>query len=123
MRMTQFAYLRLQVARERAGYKTAREAAELHGWKNSTYKAHEAGYYRVSLKAGKQYASAFNVAVDWLLTGEGEEINPKWASLNGPFNWKYELAVWSIYTPETPDFIWNDIDLIAIAFKKLIKFA
>ncbi|MGB8601105.1 MAG: XRE family transcriptional regulator [Rhizomicrobium sp.] len=63
---------RLRVAREKAGYKSAAEALERFGWKQSTYLAHENGQNGIRPEKAKVYAEAFNVTVGWLLTGDGE---------------------------------------------------
>ena len=59
---------RLRRARERAGFKSAANAAEHFGWNYRAYAAHESHQNRYRNKA-EVYAAAFNVSVDWLLTG------------------------------------------------------
>ena len=63
--------IRLQEARERRGFLSARAAAEFFGWKYDTYAQHENGTRGISRAAGK-YAKAFRVSEAWLLTGEGQ---------------------------------------------------
>lgn len=62
---------RLEEARKRRGFKSARSASEFFGWKYETYIQHEQGIRGISRAAGK-YAKAFRVSEAWLLTGEGE---------------------------------------------------
>lgn len=62
---------RLQLARERAGFLTAKVAAERHGWSKHTYHQHENGLRGIGRAAAK-YAKAFKVSEAWLLTGEGQ---------------------------------------------------
>lgn len=62
---------RLEQARARRGFKSARAAAEYFGWKYDSYAQHENGTRGISRAAGK-YAKAFRVSEAWLLTGEGE---------------------------------------------------
>lgn len=61
---------RLRLARERAGFKTAADALERFGWKQSTYLAHENGQNGIRPDKAKLYADAFKVSVGWLLSGE-----------------------------------------------------
>lgn len=61
---------RLQIARESAKFKTARAAAEFHGWSPDTYHQHENGKRGIG-RASAKYAKAFKVSEAWLLTGEG----------------------------------------------------
>ena len=62
---------RLQRARERAGFPSAKAAATRHGWVYDTYAQHENGA-RGLTRAAKKYARAFKVSEGWLLTGDGE---------------------------------------------------
>lgn len=61
---------RLREARERAGDKSARSAAQKRGWKVSTYSAHENGQNDYDLADAKKYAKAFKTNHLWLFTGE-----------------------------------------------------
>lgn len=63
-------HTRLKDARRRAGYKTARLAAEALGLKYSTYAGHENGSVPIPRDRAIHYAKRFKVTVDWLLTGK-----------------------------------------------------
>jgi DNA-binding XRE family transcriptional regulator len=67
---------RLVWARERAGYKTATDAARRFHWNENTYRSHENGQRGISKKAAAKYARAFKMPVEWLLFGEGAMIAP-----------------------------------------------
>jgi transcriptional regulator with XRE-family HTH domain len=58
---------RLKRARIKAGYKTAKAAADRFGWVLSTYRSHENGQTPVPVSFAKRYARAFRVTPDWLL--------------------------------------------------------
>ena len=60
---------RLRRAREVAGFAEATEAAREHGWPIPTYLSHENGTRGAPVKKLQMYASAFNVGLEWLLTG------------------------------------------------------
>jgi phage repressor protein C with HTH and peptisase S24 domain len=66
--------MRLQKARERRGFKTAKDAAKFFGWNYETYAQHENGN-RGIVRAASAYAKAFKVSEAWLLTGEGAETS------------------------------------------------
>lgn len=61
---------RLQIARERRGFSSARAATEFFGWNYDTYIQHERGE-RGLTRSAQRYALAFRVSLGWLLTGEG----------------------------------------------------
>lgn len=61
---------RLRLARENAGFNSARSAALAIGVNPSTYGAHENGQNNFKLKDAEFYAGAFKVSAAWLLTGE-----------------------------------------------------
>lgn len=61
---------RLVIARRNAGWETAKKAAAHHGWKYQAYKSHEAGARPFSVETALEYATAYGVAVGWLLNGE-----------------------------------------------------
>ncbi len=61
---------RLQLAREKRGFETARAAADFFGWNYDSYIQHERGERGLTRAAGR-YAIAFRVSPGWLLTGEG----------------------------------------------------
>ncbi|WP_366654473.1 XRE family transcriptional regulator [Fodinicurvata sp. EGI_FJ10296] len=64
-------YDRLQLARRKAGFRSANDAALAHGWTISTYRSHENGQRGMKLDAAERYARAYRVSAAWLLTGEG----------------------------------------------------
>jgi phage repressor protein C with HTH and peptisase S24 domain len=61
---------RLQLAREKAGYATAADAARAMGVPLPTYTHHENGTSGLS-RAGARYARFYRVSLDWLLAGRG----------------------------------------------------
>lgn len=63
---------RLRIARLRAGYDTAKEAAEALGFPVSTYLGHENGSRGYPAKKAEIYARKFKVREQWLLYGVGE---------------------------------------------------
>jgi len=66
--------IRLEFARTRAGFSTAKDAARRFGWVYETYIQHEQGT-RGLTRAAEKYAKAFKVSQGWLLTGEGRAPN------------------------------------------------
>ena len=62
---------RLRIARMRAGYSTAKDAAEALGLPVSTYIAHENGSRGYPAKRAEVYARKFKVREQWLLYGVG----------------------------------------------------
>lgn len=58
------------MARENAGFETAKSAALFFGWRYDTFSQHERGL-RGYAKSADRYAKAFKVSEGWLLTGEG----------------------------------------------------
>ena len=62
---------RLKKAREKAGYASARAAAEALGMKESTYMGHENGHRGFPAKQAPKYARKFKVTEEWLLFGKG----------------------------------------------------
>lgn len=62
---------RLAIARERAGYPAASDAAAAMGIPTPTYHAHENGS-RGFARAAPRYAAFFRVSLDWLLSGKGD---------------------------------------------------
>ena len=62
---------RLRIARLRAGFNTAKEAAEAMGFPVSTYIAHENGSRGYPAKKAFTYARKFKVREQWLLYGTG----------------------------------------------------
>ena len=63
---------RLKIARLRAGFDTAKEAAESLGFPVSTYIGHENGSRGYSAKRAFTYARKFKVPEQWLLYGTGK---------------------------------------------------
>lgn len=65
---------RLRQARERAGYRSAANAARALGVSYPTYVAHENPNAPTSFRAdsAERYARKFKVNLEWLLTGRGE---------------------------------------------------
>lgn len=62
---------RLRIARLRAGFETAKEAAEALGFPVSTYLGHENGSRGISAKKAEIYARKYKVREQWLLYGVG----------------------------------------------------
>jgi hypothetical protein len=61
----------LRFAREKAGFATAKEAAEAMGAPVSTYIGHENGGRGFPATKAQRYASFFRVTPEWLLYGRG----------------------------------------------------
>jgi len=61
---------RLESARVKRGFATAKDAARYFGWVYETYIQHEQGIRGIG-RQSKKYADAFRVSEAWLLTGEG----------------------------------------------------
>ncbi|MEM8580711.1 MAG: hypothetical protein AAGF50_05895 [Pseudomonadota bacterium] len=74
---------RLKLARQRAGFATAAEAANAFGWKYPTYAGHENSTRGFRVETGRQYAIAFRVNEAWLMLGRGEMVS----SVNGQLNY------------------------------------
>jgi transcriptional regulator with XRE-family HTH domain len=62
---------RLKRARVRAGFETAKDAAEAMGIAVSTYLGHENGSRGIPAKRASIYARRFHVTEQWLLYGTG----------------------------------------------------
>lgn len=62
---------RLRQARERAGYKTAKEAAQAIRVNQNTLSSNENGNRAISRRMAQVYAEAFGVSAGWILYGEG----------------------------------------------------
>lgn len=65
------AAIRLEQARIRRGFATAKEACAFFGWNYTSYSQHERGE-RGIVRVADKYAKAFRASEAWLLTGEGE---------------------------------------------------
>lgn len=63
---------RLRIARLRAGFETAKDAADAMGIPVSTYLGHENGSRGYPAKKAAIYARKFKVREQWLLYGVGE---------------------------------------------------
>ena len=63
---------RLKAARERAGYESAKLAAEAMGVSPSTYIQHENGTRGYPRDRAERYARFFRVTPEWLLYGRGK---------------------------------------------------
>jgi SOS-response transcriptional repressor LexA len=76
---------RLKAARLKAGYETAKAAAEAMGATVSTYIQHESGVRGYPSKTAARYARYFRVAPEWLLYGRGSAdpivVNPELQAL------------------------------------------
>lgn len=86
---------RLRLARENAGYNSARSAALAIGVNPSTYGAHENGQNNFKTKDAVFYARCFGVSSAWLLTGTptvGEDLNAGYG-LDRPINLDIENDV------------------------------
>lgn len=62
---------RLKDARRKAGYTSAKDAAARVGVPYFSYVQHESGTRNMTTERAEQYARAFGVTMDWLLTGRG----------------------------------------------------
>lgn len=61
---------RLREARMASGYSSASSAAKAHGWRVSTYIAHENGQNDYNPERAEVYAKAFKTTAEWLLIGK-----------------------------------------------------
>lgn len=61
---------RLREARAVSGFTSASSAAKAHGWRVSTYIAHENGQNDYSPERAEVYAKAFKTTAEWLLFGK-----------------------------------------------------
>src|SRR5262245_39282025 len=64
---------RLQEARRRAGFPSARSASNAYGWAESSYRAHETGLRKFGLEDAVKYALAFDVDQEWLWNATGKK--------------------------------------------------
>lgn len=69
---------RLRRARERAGFRSATQAAKRFGWKVTTYMSHENGQTDVPPKRAPVYARAFKIpgGAPYLLYGDSKPRDP-----------------------------------------------
>jgi SOS-response transcriptional repressor LexA len=77
---------RLIIARKKAGFETAADAARALGVKPSTYFSHENGSVGLRSVVASKYARKFKVSTDWLLDGRGQ------MSGSGPVPYEKEIA-------------------------------
>jgi DNA-binding XRE family transcriptional regulator len=61
---------RLREARQNSGFSSASAAAKAHGWRVSTYIAHENGQNDYNPERAEIYAKAFKSTAEWLLFGK-----------------------------------------------------
>lgn len=71
---------RLALAREHAGFRSARQAALAMGWTYPTYASHENGLRDFPQRVAERYAVAFRVSPEYLMFGTNP---PDWASGDG----------------------------------------
>lgn len=64
---------RLRKSRIEAGYASGTETAKAFGWNVVTYRSHENGTRGIPRDKIESYARAFNVSIEWLLTGKGKK--------------------------------------------------
>lgn len=74
-RMSDAAAARLKMARETAGFATAKAAAEAMGVSVSTYIQHENGSRGIPAARAARYARFFRTTPEWLLYGRGESVS------------------------------------------------
>lgn len=68
---------RLKEAREKAGYKTAEEAARAVGIVVPTFRLHEEGKRRIRSDVLRLYARHFGVTPEWLQNGDAGPASPQ----------------------------------------------
>ena len=61
---------RLLEARRDAGYDSVADVCRAFGWSYPTYAGHENGSRGITAAAAEKYSKAFNVSLEWLLTGK-----------------------------------------------------
>lgn len=66
---------RLKIARERAGFATATDAAEALNMPKQTYYAHENGNRVPKHEVLQKYARRYRVSAEWLLTGKKHGVS------------------------------------------------
>lgn len=66
---------RLKQARINAGFRSARDAALQHDWKESSYRAHENGTRTIGLDDAERYARSYQSSAVWILHGIGGPEN------------------------------------------------
>lgn len=68
---------RLKLARQKAGYRGAKTAADHFGWPVEKYKAHDDGRNGFGTADARKYAKAYGVSVEWLVLGTGDAYDAK----------------------------------------------
>jgi hypothetical protein len=68
---------RLKLARQKAGYRGAKTAADQFGWPVEKYKAHDDGRNGFGTADARKYAKAYGVSVEWLVLGTGDAYDAK----------------------------------------------
>ena len=81
---------RLREARERAGFKTAAEAARTFGWHPDSYKSNENGIRGLTIANARKYGRGYRVDAEWLLFGKSP---PKWRQVPSPMKQVSTVAV------------------------------
>lgn len=64
---------RLAIARRKAGYGTATDAARAFGWNENTYRSHENGERGLKRSVAERYARAFRTSAAYILFAEDSE--------------------------------------------------
>lgn len=85
---------RLKSARKKAGFASARSAANRFGWIVSTYASHENGQTPVPVDAAEVYGRAYKVSPGWILTGDLDPTNYRIIKVMG------RVGTGSVITPE-----------------------
>ena len=67
---------RLRDARIAAGFESAAASARAHGWNEPTYRHHENGTAKYSVKQAEEYARAYHVKAEYLLIGAEWDYQP-----------------------------------------------
>ena len=76
---------RLRQARIEAGFKTLRAACRRFGWNESAYGTHETGHRGITRDAALEYAKAYRVPLDWLISGVGDSDGSQVRALKADF--------------------------------------
>jgi SOS-response transcriptional repressor LexA len=97
---------RLRSAREKAGYETAKAAAEAMGIPVATYIQHENGVRGFPANKAERYARFFRTSPEWLLYGKGDsEVRTVFESQRIPIWGKVAAGVWLEETYIEPDLV------------------
>lgn len=104
--------IRLETARIKRGFTSARAAAQYFGWVYETYIQHENGTRGIGRSADR-YAKAFRVSEAWLLTGEGDATGNlripliSWISAGKPVNnGEYDEELGTVGATDLPEGDW-----------------